>query len=424
MNKYFSCTFICCILIFLLAAAGFCGTFDEILWEKYAEIEISSNESNGNLAVLYLDPQHLGDITAQTPFADLRVVTDRKEEVAWQIIERRPKQQQEEIPHQMQNLSINEKGETWLELLIEQQGAMINAVEVMTPDMDFSRQVQVLGSADGKNWNVVRKDGVIFNITRMEKLRHTRINFPQVSFRYIALKINNSEAQPLNISDVKVLRQSVEPEQAYVINGTIENTDTNTNRKENSIIVRMNTVFPIDRLTINTTERNFQRSVEVQIKIEKENWQPWAQGTVFSFDTATMHESQLTIDIPMIATKEFRLVFKNFDSPPLSVNKVIGKGYRRLLVFKQQSDRKLYLFWGNPLAKQPRYDLSGIIAKQNIDVLPMAYLGQAFNNSKFAGDNARLPFTERYKYLLYILVMLVIAGLIFLQYRVFRRMEQ
>ena len=413
----------CCMLIFLSVASGICSTFDERLWEKYAEINIPANIVTGNLVALDLNPQFMGDTTAQPSFADLRVVNDKKEQVAWQIVEKRPQKQQEEIPHQMQNLSLNEKGETWLELFIEKQGTRVNAVEIITPDTDFSRQVQVAGSADGKSWNVVRMDGVIFDVTRMEKIRHTRINFPQVTFRYILLKINNGAAPPLNINDVKVFRQSVEQEQTYTIYGKIENTEKNPKLKENSIVVRMNEAFPIDRLIINTTERNFQRSVEVQIKRDKGEWQHWAQGTIFSFDTANMHESQLKIDIPTVAAKEFRLVFKNFDSPPLPVSQVTGQGYRRLLVFKQQADRKMYLFWGNPLAKQPRYDLSGVLSKQNLNI-PTAYLGQVYPNPKFAGNSARLPLTERYKYLLYILVMLGIAGLIFLQYRVFKRIPQ
>lgn len=134
-----------------------------------------------------------------------------------------------------------------------------------------------------------------------------------------------------------------------------------------------------------------------------------------------MHESQLAIDMPEVAAKEFRLIFKNLDSPPLSVTNITGKGYRRLLIFKQQADRKLYLFWGNPLAQQPRFDLAGIIVKQKLDELPMASLGPVRENTKFAGNDARLPFTERYKYLLYVVVILAIAILIFLQYRVIRR---
>ncbi|MEN6375866.1 MAG: DUF3999 family protein [Smithella sp.] len=423
MTRFYSCAFVCCFLFLLWGTEGFGSTsFDERLWEKYAEIVISPISGNGNLAGVYIDPQKLGSINSKAPFADLRVVTERKEEVAWQIVERRPKKQQEEIPHQISNLSLTEKGETWLELLVDKPGAGVNAVDVITPDTDFSRQIQVLGSPDGKKWNLIRKDGVIFDITKMEKLRHTRITFPSINFQHVALKINNATAQPLTINNIKVLRERVLQAQTYTIQGMAEKPALDASHKENSIVVHMSIVFPLDRLIIATTERNFQRSVEVQIKKDTE-WVHWAQGMIFSFDTATMHESQLAIDMPVVAAKEFRLVFKNLDSPPLSVNNVNGIGYRRLLIFKQQADRKMYLFWGNPLAQQPQYDLSEIIAKQNLDQLPIAHLGQAHTNSAFAGDKARLPFTERYKYLLYILVTIGIAGLVFLQYRVFRKVS-
>jgi hypothetical protein len=422
MNQFLSCT-LCCALLLPWGTAGHCTTFDERLWEKYAEIETSSSRGKGSLAGVYLEPQQLGDVSAKTPFADVRVVTDLKEEVAWQIVSRRPEKRQEAIPHRMQNLSRTEKGETWLELLMDKQGDRFNAVEIITPNTDFSRQVQVLGSPDGKNWKTLRKDGVIFDFPRREKLRRTQITFPPAVFRHIALKINNGDAQPLTISGVKVLQESDSQGQTYTIPGTAEKSELNASHQENSIVVRMNTVFPLDRLMITTSERNFQRSVEVQIKRGTGDWERWAQGTIFSFDTETMHESQLAIDMPEVATKEFRLVFKNLDSPPLSVTGITGKGYRRLLVFKQQADQKLYLFWGNPPAQQPRFDLDGIIAKQKLDELPIAYLGQARANTKFAGNDARLPFTERYKYLLYVVVILAIAILIFLQYRVIRRVD-
>lgn len=413
----------CCALLLLWGTAGLCTTFDERLWEKYAEIETSAVRGNGSLAGVYLEPQQFGDVSAKTPFADVRVVTDLKEEVSWQIVSRRPEKRQEAIPHQMRNLSRTEKGETWLELLMDKQGDRFNAVEIITPSTDFSRQVQVLGSPDGKKWNTLRKDGVIFDLPGREKIRQTRITFPQTGFRHIALTINNADAPPLTISGVKVWQESDSQGQTYTIPGTVEKPEINASRRENSIVVRMNTVFPLDRLTITTSERNFQRPVEVQIKRGTGEWEQWAEGTIFSFNTETMHESQWTIDMPEVATKEFRLVFRNLDSPPLSVTGITGKGYRRLLVFKQQADRKLYLFWGNPLAQQPRFDLAGIIAKQKLDELPMAYLGPARANTKFAGSNARLPFTERYKYLLYVVVIIAIAILILLQYRVIRRVD-
>jgi hypothetical protein len=417
----FSASLLC--LLLLPGAAGLCATFDERLWEKYAEIAIPAAKNSGGLVALYLDPQRLGDVAATAAFADLRVVTDRKEEVPWQIVVRKPERRTEVLPAQIRNLSLTGQGETWLELLVDGQETAANAVEIVTSDTDFSRQVEVLGSSDGNTWNTLRNDGVIFDLNRGEKLHHTRITFPQASFRHLALKIANGGAQPLSISAVRVTQESDSPGQTYSIPGLIENSELNPSRQENSLVVRMSTFFPLDRLTIATGERNFQRLVEVQVKRDGGDWGRWAQGTIFNFETATMHEAQLAIDMPEVATKEFRLIFKNLDSPPLTIGGVVGGGYRRLLVIKQPPDQKLYLFWGNPLAPRPQYDLAALVAKQELEGLPVASLGHSRSNTKFAGNDARLPFSERYKYLLYALVALAIAGLVILQYRVFRRVE-
>lgn len=423
MTRFLSCSLLCALLI-LSATVGLCGTFDERLWETYAEIDISQIRDASGLAGLHLEPRQIGDVGAGIPFADLRVVTDQKEEVPFQIVSQRPERREEELAHRLQNLSRTGNGETWLELVLDGRAAAASAVEVMTPDTDFSRQVQVLGSPDGKNWNTLRKDGVIFDVSRTEKLRHTRISFPQTGFRYLALKIADNGAQPLAISDVRVLQEGQSSGQTYTISAMIDQPEINASRQESSIVIRMKRVFPLDRLKLATAERNFQRRVEVQIKGRTGEWERWTTGTIFSIDSPTMHESQLVIDMPEVAAREFRLQFRNLDSPPLPVSTVNGEGFRRLLIFKQPDDRKLFLFWGNPLAQPPSYDLAGVIAKQELGRLPIARLGQARPNGKFAGNDARLPFTERYRHLLYFVVTLAIAGLVFLQYRVLRRVGQ
>lgn len=422
MTRVLSCVLSCCALL-LIATTVRCAPFDERLWETYAEIDTTAITNRGSLAKVYLEPLRMGAATAGAPFADLRVVTDRKEEVPWQIVARRPEKRIDELPARMRNLSRTPAGDTWLELLLEKRQAQVNAVEIVTPDADFSRQVQVLGSHDGNSWNIIRKDGVVFDLTRGERLRITRINFPPASFPHLALRIANGDAPPLTITSIKVLRESLSPGQTHSIRGKTERPEIDASGRESSLVVRMDRVVPIDRLVISTAELNFQRSVEVQIKRDGGNWERWAQGTIFNFHTPTIRESQLAIDMPEVAAAEFRLVFRNLDSPPLSVSGVTGQGYDRFLVFKQQADRKLYLFWGNPLAQRPEYDLGALMARQKLDDLPMAGLGQPRPNSRFAGNGARLPFSERHKYLLSVVVSLAIAGLIFVQYRVLKRVE-
>ena len=85
MNRLFCCA-LSCALLSLWGTAGLCTTFDERLWERYAEIETSQERNLGSLMGIYLGPQQLGDLHAKNSFADLRVMTDLKEEVPWQIV--------------------------------------------------------------------------------------------------------------------------------------------------------------------------------------------------------------------------------------------------------------------------------------------------------------------------------------------------
>ncbi len=410
-----------CSIMFLGGTEGFCASFDERLWQKYAEIASLPGGSSDFLVAVNLDGYQLGDLYGTVPFADLRVVSDRKEEIPYQIVSKKPVVVEEEFSSQMRNLSTTDKGDTWVELTVDQMGKKVNALQIMTSTVNYMRQVQVFGSQDGKTWNMILNDGVVFDMIHGEKLQNTRITLPESIFPHLAIKIINNGAQPLVIEEIKALQHSNFLGQSYAISGSLSSIEVNGSRKENSVVVQMQRVFPIDRLILNTLERNFQRFVTVQVRGKNREWIAVAGGTVFSFDSPTMHSSQLEIELPEIAAKEFRLVFKNFDSPPLSLTNVVGKGYTRLLVFKRYPGRRLYLFWGNPLAEKPHYDIAGAVTPQSVEQLAQATLGPVHENASFLGEKARQPFTERYKVLLYVVVSLAIIGLLLLQYQVFKR---
>lgn len=409
------------MLLAFAAPATTSTSFDERLWEKYADIQ-STAEGEGALIRINLSPYQIGNITGPTPFADFRVVSSRRQDVPFQVFVQRPDRQQESMPCRMQNLSLTDRGETWVELIAEKPNVTVNALEINTPDTNFTRRVQVLGSPDGLKWNAVRTDAMIFDFTPQETLRRTRITFPQTSYRHLALKIENGEAPALTLNGVTLLRESVTPEQTYTIATTVGDQEFDARTRESRLSVTLNTAFAVDRLVIFTAERNFRRAVTVQIPNAQGVWQNWSRGTILKFDTPTMHEEHMALEIPAIAAKEFRLVFHNRDNPPVRIARVSAVGYQRVLVCRQMKS-KMYLFWGNPSAVFPQYDLGIDFTARHLDALPMAHLGAAQNNNRFAGNTARMPFTERYKYLLYGFVILVIVGLLFLQYRVFRNVK-
>lgn len=393
--------------------------FDERLWEKYAAISTQKSGGKESLASINLFPHQLGDQQANTPFSDLRVLNDRKEEIPWQIIQKRPEKVERELPATERNRSRTSAGESWVELVLAPGKQLSGAVEILTADINFSRQVQVMGSADGVNWNSIRKDGIIYDNSRGAGVRLTRITYPPSSFRYLAVKIADAGDTPLNISGYKVFENINSVGQTHTINGSVVKSGSDKKAGESRFLITMNSQFPLDRISIMTPDQNFERRVEVQIKREGGEWQRWATGTIYNLNTDKTGDSRLTIEIPEIATREFQLTVKDLDSPPLNITGVSGEAYHRILVFKHDPERKFYLFWGNPAARMPQYDLGAVIAREKIDKIPLFNLEAAVPNGKFAGNKARLPLTERYKYPLYGAVALAIAGLLALQYRVF-----
>ncbi len=411
-----------CLMMLLHGAAGVCATFNDRLWEKYAEIRLPEAGGNGSLVAMPLDIYRLEDMNANTPFADLRVVTSRKEEIPWQIVSKRPDTRQEVVELRMSNLSLTANGDTWAEFLVDAKGAAVNAVQIITPDTSYIRQVEVLGSRDGNAWQTLRKDGVIFDLEKGEKLKNDRISVPETTFPHLAIRIANSGKSPLKITGVRLFRLRNSAGEVSMIPAKTGQPEFDDSKKESSVVVRMDRIFPVDRLVLSTGETNFQRSVTVEAKNSKGVWAPVAEGVIYSFDSPDLHSSQLFIAMPGIAAREFRLVFRNHDSPPLTISNVSGEGYRRILVFKTSPDRRLFLFWGNPSAENPQYDLAGAVTPEAVDKLPVAVLGEERENPSFAGDKARMPFSERYRFLLYGVVVVAIAGLLLLQYRVFRRL--
>jgi hypothetical protein len=73
------------------------------------------------------------------PFADFRVVSDRKEELPWQMVSKRPETGEEAVAGRMSNLSTTASGDTWAELLVEAKGDGVNALRIVTPETGYIR---------------------------------------------------------------------------------------------------------------------------------------------------------------------------------------------------------------------------------------------------------------------------------------------
>ena len=419
---------ICMLFLFFclgIFAAKAHADFNEKYWEMYSEIQIPPEGQLPHFGGVSIEPWLFQTRGAASLFSDIRILSDNKVEMPYQIVTRSPETKTEDITVRMLNLSKNKRNEVSFVGLIEKTPVVYNKIEILTDDNNFYRQVKVLGSNDGRHWNLIRGDAVIFDYTREETLRHTHITFHASNFRYLGINvINHSDDKALKVKGLKVFYQRTEPGAETEISAFMEKRLKDAQNKESALIITLSSRYPARKLVLNTQDKNFQRKVMIYVKHGGNEWSKWAEDMIFSFNTEKVKESKLDIVFPEISSRQIKLVIKNADSPPLSISGVNIFGYKKVLVFKIDGRRKYYIFWGNPMAKTPQYDISPLVSKHGMKNIRIFPIGMQKKNPQFAGYEKRLPFTERYKYLLYSVVIIVMAGLIILQYLVMKRADK
>ncbi|MGE5892528.1 MAG: DUF3999 family protein [bacterium] len=413
------------VLVFMLSLPALTvisfADFDEKFWEMYAEILVPPGGELPPLGGIYLDQWYFTGQGTRVSFSDIRILTSGKVEVPYQIVTRAPDAKAVDLPVRMLNLSVTDKNETYFEGALEKTPVLYNTLEIITEEKNFYRQVQVFGSQDARTWNTLRSDAVIFNYTREDTLKHTKITFPESHYQYLGIKLINNNDKPLNITGLKVSYQKSDPGIESTVPAGLQRYETDARSKESSLLVRMHSDYPFRKVQIHTNDTNFQRRVDILIKGEGGAWRKWAEEMLFRFETENVKESKLWVTFPEISTKEMKLVIRNYDSPPLKINGITVSGYRKALVFTMNRPEKYYVFWGNLNAKSPQYDISGLVVKQDLENIPIFPVGQQTRNANFIGHVQSLPFTERYKYFIYIVVALVMVGLMALQYLVLKK---
>ncbi|MHB8881017.1 MAG: DUF3999 family protein [Thermodesulfovibrionales bacterium] len=411
------------VMPFLLFSAVCSADFNEAYWENYAEVRLPASGPLPPLGVVMLDPAKFQGSGRGEPFSDIRVLTRDKAEVPYQIISRAPVTRTEEVPVSMKNLSLAPGNETRCIGQIEQAPLTYNVVEILTGDKGFFRQVSISGSMDGRQWNLIKPNGVIFDYVYSpeDAIRHVKIKIPDSTYPFLEIRVMNGQEVPLHLKGLSVSYVRTDPGSEEHIGAWLTKTEQDEKNRQSILMISTSSVFPVRKIDLLTQEKNFRRRVDIYTRPGNGDWTKWAEDIIFSFQTDTVNESKLHVLFPEIAGREFKLIIRNYDSPPLAITGIRVSGHRKTLVFKLDALQRYFIFWGNPAARAPHYDIAELVSRHPIDAIPTFPVGPVLKNPGFTDPSKRLPFTERYTWLLYGIVALLIVGLIAWQYRIIKK---
>ena len=392
-------------------------------WRYVKSIQFSGDLSEERLAEVAPDVEVFGE--SAPGLVDLRIVENGESEVPFQMLIESGTNQRGRIQATIRDRGFVPGEYTGFVVDLEKAGSLHNEIEVSTSSENFQRIGQVEGSNDGEIWTVLQKGARIFDFTLKDpdfNTKDTRISYPESTVRYLRVRIfNEAGEEPLDISGTSVFLVGDKQANETVYAVAIVKRSEDSERRANLLTVDLGVNgAPSSRLNVETAQVNFYRRVSLEASADAQTWRPiGASGELFSYETAKFVGSQLTVTYPETTLRYLRMTVYNEDNPPLEIDGLKVHGVSRKLLFSARPGASYELYYGNPEARTPSYDLKRFLPYLETEGLPRGLLGPQSNNPEFAIPQK--PFTERLPWLIPIVVALTAVAVGFLLVGVLRQ---
>ena len=388
-------------------------------WPYFKPVALPTGLADGELVELTLDWEVFKDSAAgQT---DLRLIRDGGQEVAYQLVLAEAREERESVPVKVRDLGYLPGEHTSFVVDLGEGGSRHNEVEIFTSDPNFRRNTKVESSSNAETWAVIQEGTEIYDFTVSERnfnARNTRISYPESAARYLRVQVFNGAEGPLKVTGAGVARTEYNPpgETAYSPS-MVSRTEDADNQSSVLILDSGSQGIPTTRLSFQTASVNFHRDVTVEVSNDREDWQWQGGAAVYSYATPKFVGSRLEVNYPESRHRYYRVTVQNRDNPPLPLEDITLLGVERKVIFQAQPGGDYSLYYGNPDALRPSYDLERVLPYYETTGLPAVTLGAQQANPAFAlPEPPVLPWTERYPWLVPVAVSVagvVVAVLLF-----------
>jgi hypothetical protein len=286
-------------------------------------------------------------------------------------------------------------------------------VTINTNRTNFKQTVRIETSDDGQKWGLVRRDGVIFDVSNPDQhVAGLSVSYPESTRRFLRITIAGwNDPSSLQSASVSYVRE--EPairDVAAELRPSVQN-----DAKERTTNLEFDLSFsrPYDRITLKVGPGLFSRAVTVWSSTDRQKWSQAGGGLLARSAT----REQLTLAIPEQWERYVRVSIRNEDNAPLNVTRGRFEALRREVIFALKEQGEYWLYTGNAAANAPQYDLASVIP---FDLRPgPATLGASERNPRYQAPQS--PITERSPWLLTGLVIVLVPLMGWLAFRMLRQ---
>ncbi len=406
------------LILALTAGAGASASADFALahWQFVKPVVLPPSLSGEGLVELLLDREVFRE--SNPGATDLRLVSDQGQETPYALVVQEKKLSRNPVSVRLRDLGFVPGEYSSFVADLDQSASRHSEVELDIEDQNFRRPVQVETSFDAATWAVVHDAAEIYDFTpddQQFKARNTRVKYPESAAPYLRVKVYNRDEPPLQIEGAAVFLTEDFParETAYRPETVATRQDAETGDTIHQLDLGAKGT-PVNRLSFQTDSENFQREAGVAGSADGKDWVELGRGSIYAFDTPKFVGNSLELEFAESRFRYYRIQVADGDDAPLPLTDFTLHGVDRKLLFQPQPGKAYSLYYGNPVAVAPSYDLAQIVPYLEIADLPVAALGRQEANEAFSGLD--LPLTERLPWLMpagVALAALMVAALLY-----------
>ncbi len=313
-----------------------------------------------------------------------------------------------------------------------------NRIKIDTSGTNFRRKVRLEGSDNGETWAIIRDGAFLFRVQaaagERDSFDKALVEFPNNDHRYLKITVfpGSDDPEVIEIREVHASREVVIPPETAEV--PVVSAATEEKDHVSEIVLDLGSInLPLNDISLDFADSDFfrhltidgrnqeKRTIKHKVKdakdLERTVPEPWARignGTVFRFSGSQGKEESLKL--PLRANYRYiRIRINNFDDPPL---RFTGARVSRLVYFVSfpfKKDEKYALYAGNPNATSPIYDLTHYMKPMREQGIIRADLGSLVPTS--IPKEKELPWSEKHQGIIWVALLVVLAGLGFIVYR-------
>lgn len=322
-------------------------------------------------------------------------------------------------------------------------------ISIQTPGTNFRRKVLIEGSNDGNTWEHIQQDTFLFrvktNAIASGIFDKNIIHFSNNDQRYLRVTVYNGHEDPPKIEIGNISVWKTLKEEPKLFNVEIIKFESQEDEKEKLTKINVDLGYnnmPLNQLSIEVDNTDFWRHIEIYGRREKQkriiikaedgtdiekivdvSWNYISKGILYRFSSGGKFDQNLSRNLKQTTYRYLQIRVSNFDDPPLKFTGAKVNQFARYIAFRPMKKGDYYLYFGNPQAHNPSYDLGHYVAKLRTEGVFIATLGTSEPVPEFLENASKVesaPWSERYSILLWIAL---VFGTLLLGYMVLKQVK-